>query len=60
MKTLPPPGIRQTEPQHDLLTIIGTNLEADVLPSGLSKAQLLKSLDGQPLAAASLVLRFAH
>lgn len=51
---------RGNAPQHFVFTLIATSLEPGALPPGLTKAQLLEALNGKTLAAASLVLRFAH
>lgn len=53
----PPKG---NAPQHYVYTLIATRLEPGALPPGLSKAEVLEALKGQTIAAASLVLRFAH
>ena len=43
------------------MTIIATDLEPNALAPGLTKPELLKSLEGgRALRAASLVLRFAQ
>jgi Raf kinase inhibitor-like YbhB/YbcL family protein len=51
---------RGNAPQHYVYTLIATSLDPGALPPGLTKAQLLEALNGKTLAAASLVLRFAH
>jgi Raf kinase inhibitor-like YbhB/YbcL family protein len=53
----PPKG---NAPQHYVYTLIATRLEPGALQPGLSKAEVLEALKGQAIAAASLVLRFAH
>lgn len=53
----PPKG---NAPQHYVYTLIATRLEPGALQPGLSKAEVLDALKGQTIAAASLVLRFAH
>ena len=46
-------------PQHYVMTIIATTLEPDALQPGLTKAELLKALEGgKALRAASLAFRF--
>lgn len=52
---------RGNAPQHYVLTLIATSLEAGALPPGLDKAAVLEALKGdKALGAASLVLRFNH
>jgi Raf kinase inhibitor-like YbhB/YbcL family protein len=51
----PPKG---NAPQHYVMTIIATDLEPNALPPGLTKAELLKALEGKALRAASLTFRF--
>ncbi len=52
----PPKG---NAPQHYVMTIIATDLEPTALQPGLTKAELLKSLEGgKALRAASLTFRF--
>ncbi len=55
----PCPG-RGNEPQHYVYTLIATTLEPGALAPGLTRAELLAALQGKTVAAASLVLRFAH
>lgn len=45
-------------PQHYVMTLIATELEPNALPAGLTKAELLKALEGKALRGASLVFRF--
>ena len=40
------------------MTIIATDLEPNALQPGLTKAELLKALEGKALRAASLSFRF--
>ena len=47
-------------PHHYVFTLIATDLEPDALKPGLTKTELLESLKGHTLRAASLVLRYAH
>jgi Raf kinase inhibitor-like YbhB/YbcL family protein len=48
-------------PQHYVMTLIATDLEPSALAPGLTRAELLKALEGgRALRAASLVLRFAQ
>ena len=52
----PPKG---NAPQHYVMTIIATDLEPNALQAGLTKAELLKALEGgKALRAASLSFRF--
>jgi Raf kinase inhibitor-like YbhB/YbcL family protein len=52
----PPKG---NAPQHYVMTIIATDLEPNALQPGLTKAELLKALEGgKALRAASLSFRF--
>ena len=52
----PPKG---NAPQHYVMTIIATDLEPNALQPGLTKAELLKALEGgKALRAASLTFRF--
>ena len=52
----PPKG---NAPQHYVMTIIATDLEPNALQPGLTKAELLKTLEGgKALRAASLTFRF--
>ena len=53
----PPRGL---SPHHYVFTLIATDLEPTALRPGLKQDELLKSLDGHALAAASLALRFAQ
>lgn len=53
----PPKG---NAPQHYVFTLIATDLAPDALQPGLTEAELLESLKGHNLRAASLVLRYAH
>lgn len=54
----PPKG---NAPQHYVLTFIASPLEPGGLASGLTRAEVLKALEGgKALRAASLVLRFAQ
>jgi len=45
-------------PQHYVFTLIATDLEPDALKSGLTDTELLESLKGHTLRAASLALRY--
>jgi Raf kinase inhibitor-like YbhB/YbcL family protein len=60
MSYLGPCPPRGNAPQHYVYTLIATSLEPGALPPGLTKAQLLETLTGKALGAASLVVRFAH
>jgi hypothetical protein len=51
---------RNTAPHHYVYTLIATDLEPGALPAGLKQDDLLKSLNGHALEAASLALRFAQ
>ena len=51
----PPKG---NAPQHYVMTIIATEVEPNALSPGLTRAELLKALEGKALRAASLVFRF--
>jgi Raf kinase inhibitor-like YbhB/YbcL family protein len=53
----PPKG---NAPQHYVFTLIATTLPANALQPGLTKVELLNSLSGKTVGAASVVLRFAH
>lgn len=53
----PPTG---NAPQHYVFTLIATDLEPDALKTGLTETELLESLKGHNLRAASLALRYAH
>jgi len=61
MHWLGPCSPKGNAPQHYVMTIIATDLEPNALAPGLTKPELLKSLEGgRALRAASLVLRFAQ
>ena len=60
MPYLGPCPPRGNAPQHYVFTLIATSLEPSALPAGLTKSQLLESLNGRALGAASLVVRFSH
>lgn len=45
---------------HYVFTLIATELEPDALKPGQTRSELLESLKGHTLRAASLVLRYAH
>lgn len=51
----PPRGL---SPHHYVFTLIATDLEPGALRAGLKRDELLQSLSGHALAAASLALRF--
>lgn len=52
---------RGNAPQHYATTLIATTLDPAELPPGLTKAEVLKALEGgKNLRAASYVFRFAH
>lgn len=52
---------RGNAPQHYVLTIIASTLAPNELPPGLSRADVLKALEGgKAVRAASLVFRFAQ
>jgi Raf kinase inhibitor-like YbhB/YbcL family protein len=52
---------RGNAPQHYPMTIIATTLEPSELAPGLTKAEVLKALEGgKTLRAASYVFRYAH
>ena len=51
---------RGNAPQHYVFTLIAINLEPGALIPGLTETELLESLKGHNLRAASLVLRYAH
>lgn len=54
----PPKG---NAPQHYVMTLIATTLEPKELAPGMTRAELLKALEGgKALRAASLVFRFAQ
>lgn len=46
--------------QHYVFTLIATDLEPAALKPGLTETELLESLQGHTLRAASLALRYAH
>ncbi len=58
MHWLGPCSPKGNAPQHYVMTLIATDLEPNALPAGLTKAELLKALEGKALRAASLVFRF--
>jgi hypothetical protein len=59
MHWLGPCSPKGNAPQHYVMTLIATDLEPNALQPGLTRAELLKALDGgHALRAASLVLRF--
>lgn len=61
MHWLGPCSPKGNAPQHYVMTLIATTLEPNELQPGLTKAELLKALEGgKALRAASLVLRFAQ
>ena len=61
MHWLGPCSPRGNAPQHYVMTMIATSLEPSDLPPGLTRAELLKALEGgKALRAASLVFRFAQ
>ena len=52
---------RGNAPQHYVMTMIATTLEPGALAAGLTKAEVLKALEGgKALRAASYVFRYAH
>lgn len=56
---LGPCSPRGNAPQHYVMTMIATSLAPNELPAGLTRAELLKALEGgKALRAASLVFRF--
>ena len=56
---LGPCSPRGSAPQHYVMTIIATSVAPNELPAGLTKAELLKALEGgKALGAASLTFRF--
>jgi Raf kinase inhibitor-like YbhB/YbcL family protein len=58
---LGPCSPRGNAPQHYVLTVIASTLEPGELPPGLTRADVLKALEGgKALRAASMVLRFAQ
>jgi phosphatidylethanolamine-binding protein (PEBP) family uncharacterized protein len=61
MHWLGPCSPKGNAPQHYVMTLIATDLEPGALAPGLTRAELLKALEGgRALRAASLVLRFAQ
>ena len=59
MPWLGPCSPRGNAPQHYVMTMIATSLEPNELPAGLTRAELLKALEGgKALRAASLTFRF--
>jgi Raf kinase inhibitor-like YbhB/YbcL family protein len=61
MHWLGPCSPRGNAPQHYVMTMIATDLEPNALAPGMTRAELLKALEGgRALRAASLVLRFAQ
>jgi phosphatidylethanolamine-binding protein (PEBP) family uncharacterized protein len=61
MHWLGPCSPKGNAPQHYVLTFIATSLEPGELPAGLTRAELLKALEGgKALRAASLAFRFAQ
>lgn len=59
MHWLGPCSPKGNAPQHYVMTIIATDLEPNALQAGLTKAELLKALEGgRALRAASLTFRF--
>ena len=59
MHWLGPCSPKGNAPQHYVMTLIATDLEPGALAPGLTRAELLKALEGgRALRAASLVLRF--
>jgi Raf kinase inhibitor-like YbhB/YbcL family protein len=53
----PPRGLSL---HHYVFTLIATDLESDALRAGMKRDELLKSLEGHALGAASMALRFAQ
>jgi Raf kinase inhibitor-like YbhB/YbcL family protein len=51
-----PPGA----PHHYVFTLFATDLEPGALPSGLTRDETIKAIDGHTLRAAGLVGTFAH
>jgi phosphatidylethanolamine-binding protein (PEBP) family uncharacterized protein len=61
MHWLGPCSPRGNAPQHYVMTMIATTLEPNELAPGMTRAELLKALEGgKALRAASLVFRFAQ
>ena len=61
MHWLGPCSPKGNAPQHYVMTMIATSLEPGELAPGLTRAELLKALEGgKALRAASLVFRFAQ
>ena len=59
MHWLGPCSPRGNAPQHYVMTMIATSLAPNELPAGLTRAELLKALEGgKALRAASLAFRF--
>ena len=59
MHWLGPCSPKGNAPQHYVMTMIATSLDPKELPEGLTRAELLKALEGgKALRAASLVFRF--
>jgi phosphatidylethanolamine-binding protein (PEBP) family uncharacterized protein len=59
MHWLGPCSPRGNAPQHYVMTLIATSLAPNELPAGLTRAELLKALEGgKALRAASLAFRF--
>ena len=58
MHWLGPCSPKGNAPQHYVMTLIATDVEPNALPPGLTKAELLKALEGKALRAASLSFRF--
>jgi Raf kinase inhibitor-like YbhB/YbcL family protein len=59
MHWLGPCAPRGNAPQHYVMTMIATTLDPKELPAGLTRAELLKALEGgKALRAASLAFRF--
>jgi len=59
MPWLGPCSPRGNAPQHYVMTLIATSLAPNELPAGLTRAELLKALEGgKALRAASLTFRF--
>ena len=61
MHWLGPCSPKGNAPQHYVLTFIATSLEPGALPSGMTRPEVLKALEGgKALRAASLAFRFAQ
>ena len=59
MHWLGPCSPKGNAPQHYVMTLIATTVEPGELPAGLTRAELLKALEGgKALRAASLTFRF--